>query len=67
MLYTEKATFAGINYEIDMDSGGNPCARTYNEKHKIWITLIFAQATDQKVADDALDMLRRDHIERALG
>ena len=67
MLYTEKATLAGIKYEISTDSENNHYARTYNEKHKIWIRLTFAQAANQKVAEDALDMLRRDHIERALG
>ena len=61
-----EVTIKGIVYIIGIDADDNAYARTYNERHKTWVRLNFKQIPDPEAVDAALDILRRDYVERML-
>jgi len=59
---TASFTSCGITYEISIDSEGRATARSFNKKHKIWVTLSFSQIGDEEAVQNILDTLKRDYI-----
>lgn len=53
-------------YQVGIDENGREYARTYNAKHKMWVRLSFAQIANEEAVKSALDVLKRDYIQKIM-
>ena len=61
-----EVTCGKVKYEVGVDENGNDYAKTYNEKYKVWVKLMFAPVENIEAIQSALEILKQDYIEKAL-
>jgi hypothetical protein len=54
----------GVTYEVGKDKDGNARAKTYNQKHKIQVELVFSPIENPEAAELVLSTLKRDYLDK---